>query len=133
MMSILYPDTCLRSKSRVDIGDSVMISNDQARELQEAIEKAFKTKLGFEIKPGDMVLSEFTDLPSGNGRSRRRESVGHSIVIKQFLVVNYPIITNFPFYLDTETKTTRKEKKEIRTAGCNRAHAFTRATTTTRK
>ena len=48
----------------------MVISEDQAKELQIAIEKTFRKKLSFDIRSGDIVLGEFTNLPKV-GKAKR--------------------------------------------------------------
>ena len=48
----------------------MVISEDQAKELQIAIEKTFRKKLSFDIRSGDIVLGEFTNLPNV-GKAKR--------------------------------------------------------------
>ena len=78
------------------IGDAIIVSSEEAEKLQRAIERTTRQKLDFQIKSGDIVLGQFTNLPEVgkpkmNGtespatlghpkRSRKNFSVGHSIV-----------------------------------------------------
>eukprot|EP00093_Oithona_nana_P007117 07117.XXX_84880_85297_1 [CDS] Oithona nana genome sequencing. len=81
------------------IGDAIIVSSEEAEKLQRAIERTTRQKLDFQIKSGDIVLGQFTNLPEVgkpkmNGtespatlghpkRSRKNFSVGHSILRKQ--------------------------------------------------
>ena len=82
----------LSSKFREDhirdhIGDvEVVDSPEQAEQLQWAIEKATRQKLGFEIRSGDIVLAQFKNLPKvGKVGRLTNESIGHTIVRDVFL------------------------------------------------
>jgi hypothetical protein len=85
LMTAKYNSAHLRD----EIGDAVVITEDQAKQLQWAIEKTFRKKLSFNIRSGDIVLGEFTNLPKV-GRAKKaslfstsrgtHQSVGHSLV-----------------------------------------------------
>ena len=73
------------------VDDVVITSNDEARDMQNIIEKMCRKKLGFDLQTGDIVLGQFANLPNVGKASRRRrrssgnQSDGHSIVRSQAL------------------------------------------------
>lgn len=69
------------------IVDAVIMSDQEAKELQGIIERMCHQKLDFDLRSGDIVLGQFANLPEvgkaqkKSGLSRKSgQSVGHSIV-----------------------------------------------------
>ena len=80
---------------RQRIGDAIIVTEDEAHNLQRAIERTTRQKLDFQIKSGDIVLGAFKDLPEvgkpkldgHNGQitlgRKRHHSIGHQLVSDQ--------------------------------------------------
>ena len=76
---------------RLDIGDAVVLTDDQAKQIQWSIEKSFKRKLSFDIHAGDIVLGDFTNMPktgkakmvSKNPRTKKIISDRHKSIQKR--------------------------------------------------
>ena len=76
---------------RLDIGDILVLTDDQAKQIQWSIEKSFKRKLSFDIQAGDIVLGDFTNMPktgkakmvSKNPRTKKIISDRHKSIQKR--------------------------------------------------
>ena len=64
------------------IVDAVIVSEEEAKQVQKIIEKMCRKKLGFDLRQGDIVLGQFADMPDTVKATRRTkpQSVGHNMV-----------------------------------------------------
>ena len=67
-------------KSRESIGDTLISNEMEAEECQKVVEKALRTKLNFQIRQGDLILTRFDQIPKSTEAVKKNHSVGHSYV-----------------------------------------------------
>ena len=72
-------------KSRESIGDTLISNEMEAEECQKNLEKALRTKLNFQIRQGDLILTRFDQIPKSTEAVKKNHSVGHSYVSKSSL------------------------------------------------
>ena len=72
-------------KSRESIGDTLISNEMEAKECQKNLEKALRTKLNFQIRQGDLILTRFDQIPKSTEAVKKNHSVGHSYVSKSSL------------------------------------------------
>ena len=77
-MKISFNPLCTLFFSLVD--DVVITSNDEAKDMQKIIEKMCRKKLGFDLRSGDIVLGQFTNLPDVGKVSRPTSSTSLGVV-----------------------------------------------------
>ncbi len=64
------------SKVRGEIGDTTVSSSEEAAAVQELLERRLRQKLDFQLKEGDIVLSNFEDLDGRMGNSSLCRAMG---------------------------------------------------------
>jgi hypothetical protein len=67
-------------KARENIGDALVVDDAEAVALQTTLEKALRKKLKFKINRGDLVLTQYNQMPKESSFAKRNQSVGHSYV-----------------------------------------------------
>ena len=84
-------------KSRESIGDTLISNEMEAEECQKSLEKALRTKLNFQIRQGDLILTRFDQIPKSTEAVKKNHSVGHSYVSKSSLHWTLFLVCFMPF------------------------------------